>query len=54
MKNDSLRIQSHNIKYTGGHSSRGPEWMASSELRLQESLTDETYTDGYIDYTHEL
>lgn len=54
MKNDNIRIQNHNIKSTERHSSRGPEWMASSEFRLQESFTDETYCDGYIDYTHEL
>lgn len=54
MKNDPIRIQS-----TQEQSIRRPEQgrstrLASSELRLQESALNETYSDGYIDYTHEL
>lgn len=54
MENDTIRVQSNTFEYLRGSSGRGPEWLASSELRLQVSTTDETYSDGYIDYVHEL
>lgn len=54
MKNDTVRIQSNQIESTRG-SDRGRETrMDGSKLRLQSSLTDETYSDGFIDYTHEI
>lgn len=54
MKNDTLRIQGYQQQYSRGLKQGGPEWMDGSELRLQQSTLDETYTDGYVDYTHEI
>ena len=54
MKNDTIRVQSNTFEYPTGSSGRGPERLDGSFLRLQVSLTDETYSDGYIDYVHEL
>ena len=54
MKNDTIRIQDTTIESTRGTSSRGPERMDGCKLRLQSSSTDETYSDGFVDYTHEI
>ena len=54
MKNDPIRIQSDTFQSCGGTEQRRKEWMDGSILRLQSCLTDETYSDGYVDYTHEI
>lgn len=54
MKNDTIRVQSNTFEYTTRSSGRGQERMDGSFIRPQESSTDETYSDGYIDYVHEI
>jgi len=54
MKNDTIRVHNYTIKSYSRPERDGETGMDSMLLRLQESLTDETYNDGYIDYTHEL
>ena len=54
MKNDPIRIQSTEHECSFSDSGRGPQWMDGSQLRLQTSTTDETYSDGYVDYVHEI
>ena len=54
MTNDTIRVQSNTFEYFTRPSGRGPQWLDGSELRPQTSSTDETYSDGYIDYVHEI
>ena len=52
--NDKVRVQSDRDEQHSSTSGRGPGRMDGCFVRLQESTTDETYTDGFIDYVHEI
>ena len=52
--NDTIRIQNNSIKSTGGYTEGRKDGLDGCELRLQQSTSNETYTDGHIDYVQEL
>ena len=52
--NDTVRIQDNQIEPATRPSGRGPSGLDSCFIRLQEGTIDETYTDGHIDYVHEI
>lgn len=54
MKNDAIRIQDTILKLTGRPTTGRPTRLDGSELRLQSSTSDETYSDGFVDYTQEI
>ena len=54
MKNDKVHLQSDREHRPTNTERRGPEGMAMYRQTLWQSSTDESYTDGYVDYTHEL
>ena len=48
------RIHDTKLKSDGRHQQDGETGMDSMLIRLQKSTSYETYTDGHLDYTHEL
>ena len=55
MKNDSVGIRSlQGNDNTGSNEPVRPRWLADSAHRPQDNNLWQTYTDGFVDYTHEL
>ena len=50
---NEIRIQSNTLHRLGDSTERGPIGMAGCQLHWHMPV-DESYTDGHIDYTHEL
>lgn len=51
---NGVRIQNNKYKLIGGYKRDGERRMDSVLIQPQQSTSDESYDDGFIDYTHEL
>lgn len=54
MNNDPIRVQGHQHELTRRTEQGRPTGLDGCQLRLQTCTTDETYSDGYVDYVHEI
>ena len=54
MKNDTIRVHANQGQLPTKPEYNGSGRLAVSQLPSWSSYSDETYDDGYIDYTHEL